>query len=41
MRRHQADSAALDQSFDHGFSADAAVMGIGAAQKLIEEKYHG
>lgn len=37
----QADGIFLDEDFDDGFSADAAIVRIGAAEKLVEKKQDG
>ena len=37
----QADRAALDQAAHDGFGADAAVVGIGAVQELVDQEQDG
>ena len=36
VRGDQADGAALDEAAHKGFGADAAVVGIGAMQELVD-----
>src|SRR5690349_9529485 len=41
VRRHHADRTTLEHGPDDALGGDAAILGVGAAQQLVEQEQHG